>query len=116
MNVWANIHSNETSHAAHAHPEALVSGVYYAQVPLGSGEIVFEPSFPPTQETSSEASPLESIRFLPQDGQVLIFPSWLTHSVLPSRLEQSDRTLKASMHTSKTLRVSLAFNLVESLF
>ena len=87
---------------AHRHIPALLSGVYYVDVPPESGNIVFiddnphaayqPPLFPGAENYLGG----RSLEIDAKEGTMLIFPSWLDHKVLRNR---SDRR-----------RMSLSFN------
>lgn len=88
--IWASIQGNGTSHQSHHHLGSSVSGVLYLKVPLGSGSIVFEDprgTLPPFGRT---------LRVQPEEGDLIIFPSWLSHRVSPS--------------VTPAPRISLSFN------
>lgn len=71
----------------HGHAGALYSGCYYVRVPENSGDITFHDPRP-----GAVYSPLKSkqsfgslqVLFTPQEGQLVLFPSWLEHSVQPN--------------------------------
>lgn len=90
--TWASVHSNGTSHDYHTHPTALLAGVYYVDVPPGSGSLkfmdrrgTFEPIWPGMEIT-------------PKSGDIILFPPWLPHGVGYSSNSQNPR-------------ISIAFNL-----
>ena len=87
---------------AHQHSPALLSGVYYVDIPPDSGNIVFiddhphamyQPTLPPGVENYLGGQLLE---IEAKEGLMLIFPSWMNHKVLTNN---SDRP-----------RLSLSFN------
>jgi len=83
---WITIlHAPQGVHKLHMHEDSIVSGVYYLQVPENSGCIRFG------------GGPKEELILKPKAGEVVLFPSYMRHEVLPC--ENSD------------LRMSLAFNL-----
>ncbi len=100
--MWANKNGGGDYNRAHVHPTAIFSGSYYVKVPPESGNLEFyDPvrervmsRFPLSQRTRKNSQPLE---YPCRDGLLVIFPSWLQHSVQANR---------SSEH-----RVSLAFNL-----
>lgn len=112
LSIWANV--NRTGHAnvAHLHPGAYWSGCFYAD----DGGIAGKPDLGGAIEFSDPRGPLPmmyeptvkmgiegcvtaglSERFFPTTGDLLICPSWLSHSVLP--------------YLGSGERISVAFNL-----
>lgn len=98
---WANINSPGSYNRKHTHFNSMLSGVYYPSVPENSGEIVFtDPriqayviTLPVTRKTGFTS---RRIRRTPSEGEFILFPSWLEHSV--------------EMNKSDEERVSVAFN------
>ncbi len=84
---WANINPPGTIRTRHMHPNNLLSGVYYAQTPRETdGLVLYDPRQQPymisprvtkfTEATSSE------VKADVRPGRIVLFPSWLEHSVL----------------------------------
>lgn len=100
---WANVNSPGSFNKQHIHANSMLSGVYYPSVPENSGAIVFtDPrlqahilTLPVTQKSTFSS---KRIRRVPQEGEFIMFPSWLEHSV--------------DMNESGEERVSVAFNVV----
>jgi|10_taG_2_1085330.scaffolds.fasta_scaffold04234_13 uncharacterized protein (TIGR02466 family) len=104
-NMWVNMNGYKDSNIKHAHPRCTLSGVYYVKVPSQSGGINF---FNPVddlldsdwhhvkRENYNKYNSL-TWTFEPVENLMLLFPSWLRHSVLP--------------HLNKKERVSISFNL-----
>lgn len=90
-NSWININQPNTYNSLHDHPKCYFSFVYYAKVPSNSGNINFyHPS--PTIEHTWEGNHFKDNRDIedsvclrvwkePVDGLLVMFPSWLKHSV-----------------------------------
>lgn len=102
-NCWANVNYRGHSHHMHTHPNNLLSGVYYAKIPPGSGKIVFSDPRPQARvliPTYREYTPQNSAKhtFEVAEGVMLLFPSWLEHHV--------------EEHGAEEERVSIAFNAV----
>lgn len=100
---WANINPPGAAHVTHHHPNNYLSGVYYVAVPDASSRLVFQDPRP--QASMIMPKPREYTRLTAngadarsQAGRLLIFPSWLKHSVPPNQ--------------SKGDRISLSFNLM----
>lgn len=100
--MWANRNGPGDYNKPHVHPNAILSGSYYVKVPPESGNIEF---YDPVRERTMLSFPVRSghetaykkFEYGCSDGLLLIFPSWLSHSVQPNR--------------SGDTRVSIAFNI-----
>jgi len=103
-NMWFNINGEGGYHVTHTHPNSMFSGVYYISAPVNSGNINFEhPALDTMQydwrdrykaifnEVNSENYHMPAL-----SGRLLLFPSWLKHSV--------------SQNLIKENRISLSFN------
>ena len=104
---WANINTQGTGHRIHSHPNNFLSGVYYVQIPEGANTINFhDPRLqtgiirPPVTQLTSENT--DQVVVEVKEGTFLLFPSWLQHSVDPSKIERS--------------RISISFNLMFSAY
>ena len=100
-NFWININSLENHNAPHIHHNSVFSGVYYVKAPEECGGIIFHKS----QELSylhgsytdcNNRLTYSEIKYTPEQGRVLIFPSWINHSVQPNKSLED--------------RISIAFN------
>ena len=98
---WANIHPSDAMHQAHSHPNNFLSAVYYVTAPEGGRQIMFfDPRIqafivaPAVEETNVHNA--EHLYFAVEEGMLLIFPSWLVHSVPAS--------------PSNERRISISFN------
>jgi uncharacterized protein (TIGR02466 family) len=98
---WANIHPADFPHRSHSHSNNFLSAVYYVTAPEGGNTITFEDPriqptimFPPVKELNCYTAEYADINVV--DGLLLLFPSWLVHSVPPG--------------DSKARRISIAFN------
>lgn len=102
---WANIGFGGSGHRPHAHPNNYFSGVYYVNAPEGGNTINF---FDPRPQAgvmvppSTKMSPMvaQKMTLDVRTGSLILFPSWLYHSVDDNR--------------SSTERVSVAFNVMFS--
>ncbi|XAT61230.1 hypothetical protein GN278_11050 [Rhodobacteraceae bacterium Araon29] len=111
--MWSIINAPGSSNKAHVHPGCHWSGVYYVQTPKNAGDIEFtdprtphvmnQPSFAPKKQRSKEN--WTKVRFTPKAGKMLIFPSWLYHSVDPNMSDQKDKNGE---------RVIISFNLTQT--
>jgi len=100
--MWANVSGKGSFNQEHVHPGANVSGVLYVKVPKNAAYINF---INPNRGLKMHVSEVpievnkynsESFFFGPTKGRLLLFPSWLSHSV--------------DMTESDGDRISLAFN------
>ncbi len=111
IDMWANVNGPGDANQLHCHPGSFWSGVYYAdpggaEDVAGGGELVMEDPRYPTAYMGvpnlvlkdAAGQPMHSqVVIRPQAGLLVMFPSWLRHSVRPHR---GDRE-----------RVSIALNL-----
>lgn len=107
QSAWFNIGNKHARNSQHNHPKAFLSGVYHLKTTEHSGPIKFHRD--PTDafiiqsmSTATELNELNSpVAVVPAvAGQLLIFPSWLMHSVDPNSDDED--------------RISIAFNIVLS--
>ena len=110
INMWANIAPRHGQNRSHTHPGSLWSGVYYVQVPEGSGRIhfadprpqaqVLQPVYARSPETRPES--WSEVHYEPIEGRVILFPSWLVHEVRPNMSE---------LEGDRADRISVSFNI-----
>ena len=87
---WANVSEAGGSNAPHVHPGCFWSAVYYLRVDAGEGGelLLFDPRMPGMAMHAPDlrfrhAGGEQVARHAPFAGSLIIFPSWLTHSVTP---------------------------------
>ncbi len=104
---WANINASGASHAIHSHPNNFLSGIYYVHTHPGADSVNFHDPRPqtgiirpPVTELTSQNT--DQVVVTVSDGMLLMFPSYLAHSVAPN---ESDK-----------LRISISLNMVFSLY
>jgi len=104
---WANINASGALHPIHSHPNNFLSGIYYVSTHPGADSVNFhDPRSqtsiirPPVTELTSQNT--DQVVVTVSDGMLLMFPSYLAHSVAPNE--------------SDNLRISISFNLMFSLF
>ncbi|MEE8196518.1 MAG: 2OG-Fe(II) oxygenase family protein [Acidiferrobacterales bacterium] len=104
---WVNINAPGTSHRIHSHPNNFLSGVYYVQTQTGAGTINFhDPRIqtniirPPV--TKLTAGNTDQVVVSVRNGTLLVFPSYLQHSVDPNKSDEE--------------RISVSFNIMFSSF
>jgi uncharacterized protein (TIGR02466 family) len=100
---WVNVSAPGAQHVVHHHPNNFLSGVYYVRVGAGSNTIQFHDPRPqvrvirpPVRELTGENADMAVVQVDP--GTLLLFPSWLEHSVPPNQ----------GLET----RISISFNLM----
>jgi uncharacterized protein (TIGR02466 family) len=100
---WATILSRGAMHRVHSHPNNFLSGVYYIRVPPGADTINFhDPRSqsrvirPPVTELTAENTDQVVVRV--QNGTLLMFPSYLDHSVDTNTVDDE--------------RISISFNMM----
>ena len=98
---WINVYGGGDAQEAHVHKNNVLSGIYYAKAPAGCGELLFHSPVadsmlePPKTRTNDFNTP--AVGITPVEGQMVLFRSWLRHSVKPNRITED--------------RISVAFNL-----
>jgi len=105
--LWINVAAPGGAVRLHNHPNNFLSGVYYLQVQEGADSINFHDPRPqaavvrpPVTELTAYNTDQMVVRV--EEGDLLVFPSWLSHSVDPNR---SDR-----------VRISASFNAMFSAY
>ena len=87
--LWVNLLKSGGHHSGHVHPNSILSGTFYVEVPSGSGAIRFEdPRLPAMmaaprrrKDAPEELQPFVSVAA--RAGLLLMWESWLRHEVLP---------------------------------
>ena len=105
--LWANLNAPGVAHRIHYHPNNFLSGIYYVQTQEGADTVIFhDPRSqtgiirPPVTELTAENTDQVVVKI--KNGTLLLFPSWLSHSVDANK---SDET-----------RISISFNIMFSSF
>jgi uncharacterized protein (TIGR02466 family) len=104
---WANLSPPGRSHRVHSHANNYLSGVYYVQTAPGADTISFhdprlqvEQIAPRVRRRNAFNS--NACHLTVTAGRLVLFPSWLSHSV--------------PENTSEVLRISISFNAMFSSF
>ena len=83
-NMWANMLKKGEYHLLHSHNEHTMSGAYYLQTPLNSGQIYFKDPRPQTNSWTQKFIDKGNMRFYtPKEGDLYMFPSFLEHGTTP---------------------------------
>ena len=105
-NMWANINPKDGMNQPHIHPNSLFSGVYYVKSNPQAGRLrVYDPRpgaqivMPNRQKGKPPKHLWRDAHIDPIPGRIIIFPSWLWHSVEPNQ--------------SNNLRISVSFNFIQ---
>ena len=100
--LWVNILPEGGYHAAHIHPNSVISGTFYVAVPEGTSALRLED---PRHAMMMAAPPRKAkagrdnrafVSIAPQAGTLLLWESWLRHDV--------------PMNQSADERISVSFN------
>jgi uncharacterized protein (TIGR02466 family) len=104
---WATVLAMGAAHKAHSHPNNFLSGVYYVRTDAGADRINFHDPRrqasvirPPVVELTAENT--DQVVVSVRSGTLLIFPSWLEHSV--------------DANPNEAERISVSFNVMLSSF
>ncbi len=105
--LWANMNPPDGAHPLHSHPNNFLSGVYYLRTHKGADTINFHDPRPQADiikppVTDLTAENTDQVVVTVTNGTLLLFPSWLAHSVDANRSEE--------------IRISISFNVMLSDF
>ena len=99
--IFTSQMNEKDSHGRHAHAGAVISGVFYLNMPAGASPIQFYDPRPwrdtrvlPVKKETEYTIP--SFNFNPSKGDLIMWESWLHHEVIPNNCKD---------------RVTLVFNL-----
>jgi uncharacterized protein (TIGR02466 family) len=99
--MWSIINKMGSSNARHTHPNSFLSAAYYVKAPENCGDIMFHdprsaPVFRRPKILKDNLLNATEMAIIPEDGLLVLFPSWLHHSV--------------KANTSNKERVVISFN------
>jgi tetratricopeptide (TPR) repeat protein len=100
LTMWANVIESEGFQVPHIHPSGWLSAVYYVKVPevvRSEGQSGWIEFGEPYQDIAHNVRP-ETLALRPEDGLLLLFPSYFYHRTLPFQ--------------SNERRISIAFDVV----
>ena len=104
--LWFNINKKGNYNYSHQHPRCDLSGVLWIKTPPNCGRLIFESSYnylsnnhldSLNEEYKYNTKNYTAFNFNPVEGRMLIFPSYLRHSV---EVNESDED-----------RISVSFNI-----
>jgi uncharacterized protein (TIGR02466 family) len=107
-NWWININSGNSTNIIHVHPLSFFSGVYYVkcdpelhpgicfETPLKVKSAMWTSDIEPNENQETNHFTARTWTYAPEVGKLLIFPSWMEHSV--------------GENLTDDLRVSISFN------
>lgn len=104
---WANVNESGASNHPHCHGGCYWSAVYYVRIDGDGGELVLhDPRLPALDMYApllrfKHCGPEQELSIRPKAGLLILFPSWLVHSVLT--------------FNGPGLRISVAINLSEQI-
>jgi uncharacterized protein (TIGR02466 family) len=96
VKIWANINAVGSRNTLHTHRDDEFSGVYYVQS-NDTGDLRFTNPANVLGDCSRTSPFTRDFSFIPQDGDLILWPSWVPHEVEPNLSQQS--------------RINLAFNI-----
>lgn len=110
LELWSIVNPPGSYNSAHIHPGVHFSGVYYVQAPPKSGNLVLRDPrsaalmMPLVHGAQAQAHRAlqSSVPVEPKAGRIVVFPSWLMHSVEPNLAQGTG---------GEAERVILSFNL-----
>ena len=106
VDAWININPPGAFNVKHNHPASDLAGVLWIKAPKNSGKIVFDSpnnhsSYHEIESYSEEfkysSNIYQTFYFIPTEGTILIFPSYLRHLVEENKSEED--------------RISVSFNI-----
>ena len=87
--MWTIINKKEALNGRHIHGNSFISAAYYLRAPKNCGNIVFydprsAPSFSHPKSNTPNNLNATSHSIEPKEGLLVLFPSYLHHSVEPN--------------------------------
>lgn len=91
--MFLNSFNTGSAHAKHVHSQCSISGIYYLQTPPGSSPITFYPNqhfkeffdYMYAIKDPTNWYSMQSTKYEPFPGLLLIWPGWLWHEVVPNQ-------------------------------
>ena len=92
--IWINILPPGGYHSAHIHPHSVISGTTYVALPDGAGALRYEDPrhammmAAPPRIKDARREHQSFIKMRPDEGDVLLWESWLRHEVMQNTGEE----------------------------
>ena len=107
--MWGVINGRGHANATHNHPDAWLSGVYYAKVPSDpdkAGSIGFrDPNLARSYTQTYYRTVQSDVALLPPaEGKLVLFPGWTEHFVGPNLTDEDRIAIAFNITHPKTLR------------
>jgi len=89
--LWVNVLEPGGHHAAHIHPQSVVSGTYYVAVPPGASALKIEDPrlglmmAAPPRRAKAKLANRGFVYIEPKERTLLLWESWLRHEVPPNK-------------------------------
>ena len=107
-NIWINVNGYRDYNQEHLHPNSHLSGVYYIQTHKDCGDIEFgnpykdmiESYWWPHIEDNNDPRVVLKWCMPAEIGKLYVFPSWLSHRVLPN-LDKDKKRISISWNTNQ---------------
>ena len=104
--MWAIINKKGNFNTEHIHPNSNLSAAYYVKAPKNCGDFkVFTPNAINRDKYPPRETPTELNRVVAQlevhEGDLLIFPSHLPHSVLPNETDEDRMVVSFNLHIDR---------------
>tara|TARA_R100001443_G_C3297027_1_gene164285 strand:- start:70 stop:687 length:618 start_codon:yes stop_codon:yes gene_type:complete len=103
---WVNKKSKGVAHHEHRHPNSIVSGVWYPHISKDTSPILFSN----LHEKNIVVEPVEyndfnadSYKLLVNSGSLILFPSYVKHSVPPNQCDEDRMSLSFNTWTKGSL-------------
>lgn len=107
--AWANVNGPGSGNSAHVHGGNFWSAVYYVKVPVGEGGHLrlYDPRMPALRMHSpvlrfADLGPEVTHKMKPREGQIILFPAWLSHSV--EAWDGKDNRISIAMNIRRSKR------------
>ena len=87
--MWSVINKTGAANARHIHPNSFLSAAYYVKAPDNCGDIMFHDPrsaavYRRPKVSNDNLLNTSEISITPKDGLLVLFPSFLNHSVKPN--------------------------------
>lgn len=97
QSMWSIINRSGAANSRHIHGNCFISAAYYVRAPKDCGDIIFhDPRSEPTYFHPRVSAPnklnTNIIRITPKEGLLILFPSYIYHSVDANKSNQ-ERTV-----------------------